>query len=373
MPISGIKCITCLLFFAILALTAWSAEEIGSEQPLIEPNTSFEIGGPDRVELWQTFEIGEYGDPTSFPPLITAIEIAIFCPSALPLMEIYNGSWLNPVRRSYVERNRSAIRDPRPRLERFELTTPIEHRSRQSYAIRISLLNPQPNETCTISGGAFGNPDPQVHLLINDANQQIFENFGDYFDRRDIEMAYRALVDVPSAPTPPEFCEVAYSGSSDRPPPELPKDLPLCRCFEDPFLFEMRCGYLASDFFLLSRIPWPLEIGQSYKETWEFRPFKALSAPVKLRLEGGNLSKPVEKDFKSKTSKTFIEKFEVKRVYGGPDADMLGTSSLTFRRDDFSEQTIKLSSPMNLDALRQKVPGDLKAPRTNLQREKRKD
>ncbi|MEM6410217.1 MAG: hypothetical protein AAF683_01620 [Pseudomonadota bacterium] len=373
MPISGIKSITCVLVFAILSLTAWSDEQIGSEQPLIEPNTSFEIGGPDRVELWQTFEIGELGDPTSFPPLLTAIELAIFCPSAVPLMEIYNGSWLNPVRRSYVERNRGAIRDPRPNLERFELTTPIEHRVIESYAIRIRLVDSPPNETCTISGGTFDNSDPQVTLYISDANQEIFDDFRDYFDRRDIEMAYRALVDVPSDPPPSEFCDVAYSGSAIGGPPELPEEIPLCRCFEDPLLFELRCGYMSSDFFLLSRHPWPLELGQSYKETWEFRPFKALAAPVKLRLEGGDLSKPIEKDFKSQTSKSLIEKFEVKRVYGGPDADKLGTSSLTFRRDDLSEQTFNLSPPINLEALRQKVSDDLKAPRTNLQREKRKD
>lgn len=373
MKVSEIKFFICISFFALLSLTAWSDEEIGSEQPLIEPNTSFEIGGPDRVELWQTFEIGEYGDPTNFPPLLTAIELAIFCPSATPLIEIYNGSWLNPVRRSYVERNRSAIRDPRPRLERFELTTPIEHRVRQSYAIRISLLNPQSNEICTISGGTFDNSDPQVRLSINDANQDIFDDFDDYFDRRDIEMAYRALVDVPSDPTPSEFCEVAYSGSAIGGPPELPEDLPLCRCFEDPFLFEMRCGYLASDFFLLSRIPWPLEVGQSYKETWEFRPFKALAAPVKLRLEGGDLSKPIEKDFNSKSSKFLIEKFEVKRVYSGPDVDKLGASSLTFERGDLTVQTIKLSPSIQSDALHQKILDDVKAPRPNLQSEKRKD
>lgn len=367
---SIIKLVCAVIATATLlsSVNAKAQEVVGVEQPVIEPNTGFVIGGRDRIEIWQTFAIGRLGVMNDLPPVLSAIELAIFCPDSIPLIEIYEGSPLDPERVSYVEIDRSNIRDPFGNLKRFELSTPFEYDLARSYAIRISLENSTPGKICTIQGGTFNNSDPNVTLLVRDSSQTIWDNFYDFFDRRDIEMAYRALVRDPIQPQP-GLCEIANGSNPDVEPAEIPEDIPVCRCFEDPFLFELRCATITSDFFLLQRSPWPLQPGQAYEETWEFTPITPLKAPVTISVDGSGISPPITKQFKPGSSKLSTERLSIKRVAGKDLSPKMGSASITYQDASQSEKVLTIVPPKSANDLKRLQAPDTQATSHSLRKE----
>ena len=327
---------------------AIAQESVALDHPQIEPGTAFEIGGQKRIEIEQSFQMGRIGG-TPIPPILTAIELAIYCDGTAPLIEVYKTA--TGRRESYVSVRAADVADPNPTLKRYPLQTPFEHAFLGDYTIRISMANSNPRKTCTIGGGATDNPDPQATLRVRDAANREWVLFHEYFDTPQIDMAYRVLVSEPAPPPAPTpgVCQIAGGLNTVN----IPNELSICRCFEDPDAFEFRCAIMTSDFFLLQRSPFPAPLDKPFEEVWEFMPLTKLDGPVTISLESADVSQPLSKTFGQGIKQGEVEKWSVKRSLGDETDFLNAKASLIYKGFEAEDIAVDIKRPVERQTLDQ--------------------
>ncbi|MEQ1929822.1 MAG: hypothetical protein ABL957_04710 [Parvularculaceae bacterium] len=144
---------------------------------------------------------------------------------------------------------------------------------------------------------------------------------------------FQTAIDAPAPPPATSSGCIVLPGSGGR-----PVDLPICRCLRDEGLREFRCALLNPDFFAIRRIPWPLPLDTPYTETWEVLPLTKLKGPIGVKLEGANISKPIDLSFAGKSQRVLISR-PVKLSAPAKAADIKGLATISYGGGSFQLDT----------------------------------
>jgi hypothetical protein len=89
------------------------------------------------------------------------------------------------------------------------------------------------------------------------------------------DLAFKTVMDA-DPPSPP--CELFGL----TPNPIIPNFVPVCRCLEDESLLEQRCSLFHPSYFLIRRVPFPIEPGMKFEVSWTLVPLAALDGDVEI-------------------------------------------------------------------------------------------
>lgn len=303
---------------------AHAAEVVDQSQPVVDLTRGFiGVGGDVEQKLAQTFEAGLDGELVALRlPVVgcgrgdLVIEIRVAGPDGGPDGPLLNTTRIDP-----------ALAPPGGgALHEFRLSAPAPVRAGADYAFTLRMdplrascsFAHSPDGADLYSGGAFF-----FESTSNPPGWIAGEGPGGQFD-----LAFQTVVETGPRPVARADRNCLIPGAPGGGLP-IPESLPVCKCLRDGGLREFRCAFLHPDFFAIRRIPWPVDLGHPYTETWEVLPLTKLVAPLGVRLEGGNLPQPVDLSFKGLSRKS-VQSRSVTLTAPDKALDVAGRAILTY-------------------------------------------
>lgn len=324
------KFLAGLAALAVCGADAGAAEIVDQSQPAVDLSRGhLGVGGDVEQKLAQTFVAGVTGDLVALRLPITGcdrgdlvLEIRVAGPGGGP-----DGSLLNTTRVDPALAPGSGAA-----LHEFRLSAPLRIRAGASYAFtaRMDPLTAfcnyahSPLGIDLYAGGEFffeSNSNPPGWVASASTSGET-------------DLAFETIVETGSGPVAASGRNCLIPGGPAGGIP-IPETLPVCRCLRDAGLREFRCAFLHPDFLAIRRTPWPIDLGRPYTETWEILPLTKLAAPIGVRLEGGNISQPINLLFKGVSRKSLQARAV---TLTGPDkaADLKGSALLTVGKETWT-------------------------------------
>jgi hypothetical protein len=308
-----------LLFFANAAHAQGTVDQ---EQPVTAAGPTYAVGGSSDQKLAQSFTVGLEG-------ALTEIHLPVSCSSGELIVEIQSlDSGGRPSGRT-VASGRVPARDIGPPLSNFRpisLEEPLDVLPGQHYAIIIS----NPTGTCGMLQGPEGNSyGGGTGFFDARPNRPGWIGFkgGPGSPDQPQDLPFKTVVDttvssMAAAPAIENGC-FGMTASGTFPLP-FDRDLPICNCLSDPVLNEWRCRLLHPDFFIIRRIPFPLNAGGPFTEEWAFTPLTELDGAVSVEIVGAGMSKLVTHVFGENSKPGTFEYFRLEGVVPKQSREMMG-------------------------------------------------
>ncbi len=332
---SGIRapifCVASLCFVG----AAQAQGVVDQEQPLTRPSeATHAVGGGSEQKLAQTFTVGAEGS-------LTEIRLPIACSSGELIVEIQLLDRRGMPSGRTVTSGRVPASDIGPPLGEYRsiaLDPPLDVLPGQQYAIVIS----NPTGTCgmlrgperdSYSGGTGffdARPNPPGWIGFKGGP-------GDPDQPHDLP--FQTVVDTSTSAAAENRCVGMTAGGAV--PLPFSRDLPVCGCLSDVVLNEWQCRFLHPDFFIVRRIPFPLQAGKKFKEEWAFTPLTKLDGPVRIEMTGAGLSKPIKYEFGKRSKIGGFEHFKVQGVAPEQGADLPGFVRFSYPMEDAQSEFAK--------------------------------
>ena len=298
----------------------------------LSPSTlALAIGGDSHQRLAQTFTVGSTG-------LLAKVRLPLACSDGTLWIDVVeqsiSGLPEGPLlRRTTVpaESIRAELPTPRTLIDIF-LPVPLE----VTVGDRLALVLTNETGSCDlargVAGETYGGGEGYFESLPNPPGW-VDIDFGGSLPGEPSDLAFQTLMEVDGSGSPP--CNV-WGVPSDDPLP-IPADLPICRCLRDQGLREFRCTLLSSDFFAIRRIPWPLELDESYTETWEVLSLTEFVSVLDLDLERFGAGNPIELSFSGKKKSLDIRKVDWPAITKA--FDVPGSARFTYGKHSWTIDT----------------------------------
>lgn len=277
---------------------------IDQQQPRIDRDAGFLGLGTDvHQKLAQTFRVGRTGE-------LIALDLPIGCAgkAAIEIVEQVDGK---PEGRVIGRGEFSGDTLDTPGFRTVSLSAPVSVTVGDEIGFSLERIDGECNYATAPVGDTYARGQGFFDARPNPPGWVSFKEF----PGTPQDLAFKTI--MAGAPSRPDACiAVGITDETTGKWLELPisRDTPICRCFEDPTLREMRCGVLHPDFFIHEIRPWPLTPGKPYDVKFEFTPLSQLDGPVKMHLEGGGISKPRSVVFGYKSKPGLSETAVVRHV-----------------------------------------------------------
>jgi hypothetical protein len=313
-----------LIGFAMSSEGAGAAEVVDQSQPAVDLSRGYlGVGGGVEQKLAQTFTSGVDGDLVALRlPIVgcsrgdLVLEIRVAGPSGGP-----DGALLTTTR---VDPALAPVSGAA--LHEFRLSAAVRIRAGARYAF-IARMDPS-TASCSYAHSPLGTDlyGGGEHFFESNANPPGWVT--SVSTSGEFDLAFETVVETGVGPVAASGrnCLIPSAPAGGLP---IPESLPVCRCLRDGGLREFRCALLHPDFLAIRRTPWPIDLGRPYTETWEILPLTKLSAPIGVKLEGGNIPKPIDLAFKGLSRKS-VQARAVTLTAPLQADDLKATAALTY-------------------------------------------
>lgn len=309
-------------------VAAQAAEVVDQSQTVIDLSDQWSLGQSAREKYAQTFTAGITG-------ALTALRLPIFGCSGEAVVEIRNvGADGAPGTTVLRETRIAASATPisATTLQEYRLSASVAIVSGQQYAIALRMADDDGVAFCrmlkSLPGELYPAGDGFLKKPANGPNWLALSTIGvsPFYD----DLAFETVVDTGPGPGASSG-DCLIPGVAGGPP--IPSNAPVCRCLQDEGLREFRCALLHPDFFAIRRIPWPLPLAETYRETWQILPLTKLTAPVRIDL-AGQMSKPVSLNFAGKSRQALETRSVVLKTtsHEGPATIVYGQERISVAR-----------------------------------------
>lgn len=308
--------ISCLLLSAGVSA---NAQTIDQQQPLIDETAGFlGVGGDSDQKLAQTFKVGVTGR-------MIALDLPMACGGdyRIEIRQQAGGTPSGALVRRIEGTGTSLGVDG---FQRYPILVPIPVTAGDELSFTVETLGGNCNYATSPDGNTYtdgqgffdSRPNPPGWLALK-GTLDTFKDLPFKTVMEDATIAGRGNC-IANGVTDPNTGQWL----------ELPiiRDVPACRCFEDPSLRELRCGAFHPDFFITRITPWPLVPGEPYEEIFDFSPITQLDGPVRMVVQGGGHEKPIVRTFGLKSKPGQSERFVTKAV--APAGDVITPGAAFF-------------------------------------------